>query len=456
MEIQEIITRQREYFNQGKTLDVKCRIDILKRLKSGILNNLDGIYNALYLDLGKSKSEAYFCEVGMVLNEIDYMLRHVKSFARDKRVHTPIAQFHAKSYRKSSPYGVVLIMSPWNYPFMLSIEPLVDALAAGNVACIKPSAYSPNTSSIIEKLCSEVFKAEEVAVIQGGRKENQALLEQKFDYIFFTGSTNVGKEVMSKASVHLTPVTLELGGKSPTIVEASANIALAAKRIVFGKYLNAGQTCVAPDYILVDKKIHNEFLEAVKEEIEKQYGKNALYQDDYGKIVNEKHFDRLTALINQDKVVVGGKSDKNVLKIEPTVLDNVGFNDAIMQEEIFGPIMPIIAYDNLDDIIKKIKELPHPFALYLFTSDKKVIDKVTDSVNFGGSCINDTIIHLATSAMPFGGVGESGMGAYHGKVGFETFSHTKSIVNKKTWIDLPLRYRPYTPLKDKIIKVFMK
>lgn len=455
-EINEIITKQQAYFKKGETLDVNFRIVALKRLKASILKYEDEIYEALHADLGKGKSEGYFCEVAMVINEIDYMLRHIKAFAKDKRVHTPIAQFHAKSYRRPSPYGVVLVMSPWNYPFMLTMDPVVDALAAGNTVCVKPSAYSPATSKIIEKVCADAFDLEYVSVVTGGRKENQALLDQDFDYIFFTGSVNVGKEVMQRASAHLVPITLELGGKSPVIVDETANIPLAAKRIVFGKYLNVGQTCVAPDYILVNSKVHDAFVEAVKKEIEIQYGGDILNQDDYGRIVNEKHFDRLMGLINQDKVVVGGYGNKEILKIAPTVLDNVSYDDAVMQEEIFGPIMPIIIYEDLDKTIDKIRSMPHPLALYLFTSRKDVIDKVTKSINFGGGCINDTIIHLATSAMPFGGVGESGMGGYHGRVGFETFSHIKSIVDKKTWMDLPLRYRPYNATKDKIIRMFMK
>lgn len=455
-EINEIITKQQAYFKKGETLDVNFRIAALKRLKASILKFEDEIYAALHKDLGKGKSEGYFCEVGMVLNEIDYMLRHIRSFAKDKRVHTPLAQFHATSFRRPSPYGVVLIMSPWNYPFMLTMDPVVDALAAGNTVCVKPSAYSPETSKIIEKVCSDAFASDYVSVVTGGRKENQALLDQDFDYIFFTGSVNVGKEVMQRASSHLVPVTLELGGKSPVIVDESANIPLAAKRIVFGKYLNVGQTCVAPDYILVNAKVHDAFVEAIKKEIDTQYGGDILNQDDYGRIVNEKHFDRLMELINQDKVVVGGYGNKEILKIAPTVLDNVSYDDAVMQEEIFGPIMPIIIYEDLDKTIDKIRSMPHPLALYLFTSRKDVIDKVTKSINFGGGCINDTIIHLATSAMPFGGVGESGMGGYHGRVGFETFSHIKSIVDKKTWMDMPLRYRPYSSFKDKMIRLFMK
>lgn len=455
-EIQTLLKKQKSFFYQGITLDLNYRIQALKKLKAAILKYETEIYSALYADLGKCESEAYFCEVGMVLNEIDYMLRHIRRFAKDQRVHTPIAQFHSKSYRRKSPYGVVLVMSPWNYPFMLTLDPVVDALAAGNVVCVKPSAYSPATAEIIAKLFQYAFEDDLVSVVTGGRKENQALLDQDFDYIFFTGSVNVGKEVMQRASAHLVPVTLELGGKSPVIVDDSANIPLAAKRIVFGKYLNVGQTCVAPDYIMVDKKVHETFVNEIKKAIQEQYGGDMLKSANYGRIVNQKHYERIMGLINPDKLIYGGKGDPDSLKIEPTVLDNVTFDDAVMQEEIFGPIMPIIVYDDLDKTIDIISKRPNPLALYLFTSRQSVIDKVTKTINFGGGCINDTIIHLATSAMPFGGVGESGMGAYHGKVGFETFSHIKSIVDKKTWIDLPLRYRPYSKRKDGLIRKFMK
>ena len=404
-EIQKIIENQKTFFKTGATLSVDTRIAYLKSLKNAILTLEDEIYDALHYDLGKGKSEAYFCEIALVINEIDYMLRHIRRFAKDQVVHTPLAQFHSRSFRRPSPYGTVLIMSPWNYPFMLTMDPLVDAIAAGNTVCVKPSAYSAKTSDIIEKVCNLAFDKSLVSVIKGGRKENQALLEQKFDYIFFTGSVNVGKEVMLKASQNLVPITLELGGKSPVIVDESANIALAAKRIVFGKFLNVGQTCVAPDYILVHEKVYNSFVEAVKNEVAKQYGGDILHRDDYGHIVNEKHFDRLLGLINTEKVVTGGNSDRSVLKIEPTVMVDVEFSDAVMQEEIFGPIMPIIKYSDLNETIDKVRSLPNPLALYVFSSNKTAIDKITRSINFGGGCINDTIIHLATSAMPFGGVG---------------------------------------------------
>ena len=455
-EIKDLVTRQRKYFQTGATLPVSVRVDALKRLYGVISGCEKEIHTALKRDLGKSGFESYMCETGLVLEEISYMLKHIHRFSREKNVRTPLAQFHSRSFKKPSPYGVTLIMSPWNYPFMLTLSPLVDALAAGNTAVVKPSAYSPHTSDVILQILSQCFDPEYVAVVTGGRAENTCLLREHFDYIFFTGSQSVGKEVMRNAAEHLTPVTLELGGKSPCIVDKSADIKLAARRIVFGKYLNCGQTCVAPDYIYCHRSVKDRLVKEVQKQIQKQYGKQPLRNPNYGKIINEKHFDRLLGLIDKNKTVHGGDSDRHALRIEPTVLDNVTFADAVMQEEIFGPIMPILIFDSMDEVIHNINAMPHPLALYLFTSDKAAAKKVTSRCGFGGGCINDTIIHLATTEMGFGGFGESGMGSYHGKVGFDTFSHYKSIVDKKTWIDLPMRYQPYRKLHEKMIRFFLK
>ena len=455
-EIRCIVDGQRSFFLTGNTLDVEFRIQSLQKLKTFILKYESEIHAAIQKDLGKSNFESYMCETGLTLSEISYMLKHVRSFAKEKRVHTPLAQFHSKSYRKPSPHGVVLIMSPWNYPFLLTIEPLVDAIAAGNTAVIKPSAYSPNTSAVIYRMISECFSPEYVSVITGGRAENTCLLGEKFDYIFFTGSQSVGKEVMRKAAEHLTPVTLELGGKSPCIVEKSANLKLAARRIVFGKYLNCGQTCVAPDYIYCDASVKDALLKELRHQIRKQFGKQPLNNVNYGKIINEKHFQRICSLIDPSKVVVGGETNQERLQIAPTVMDHVTFQDAVMEQEIFGPVLPVLTYQTLDEAISQIQSMPHPLALYLFTSDQTIAQKVTSRCGFGGGCINDTIIHLATSEMGFGGFGESGMGSYHGKDGFDTFSHYKSIVDKKTWLDLPMRYQPYRALHNKLIHMFLK
>ena len=455
-EIKTIIHTQRHYFYSGATQKDEHRIQALKKLKTTIIKYENEIHTAIKKDLGKSAFESYMCEIGLVLSEISYMLKHLRSFAKEKTVRTPLAQFPSHSYKKPVPYGVVLIMSPWNYPFLLTLDPLVDAIAAGNTAVIKPSAYSPHTSAVIKKMIEECFSSDYVAVVTGGRTENTCLLQEHFDYIFFTGSQAVGKEVMKCAAEHLTPVTLELGGKGPCIVEKSADIPLAAKRIVFGKFLNCGQTCVAPDYIFCDKAIKEELVTAICQQIVKQFGANPLQNKDYGNIINEKHFQRICALIDPEKTVHGGKTDEKALRIEPTVMNNVTFDDAVMQEEIFGPVLPVLTYDSLDAAIREINSMQHPLALYLFTSDKNAIAKVTAECGFGGGCINDTIIHLATSEMGFGGFGESGMGSYHGKDGFDTFSHYKSLVDKKTWLDLPMRYQPYRKINEKLIHMFLK
>lgn len=455
-EINSLVTRQRKYFQTGATLPVSVRITALRGLYTAIVKYENEIHDALKKDLGKSGFESYMCETGLVLEEISYMLKHIRRFAGEKRVRTPLAQFHSRSFKKPSPYGVTLIMSPWNYPFMLTLSPLVDALAAGNTAVVKPSAYSPNTSEILRKILSQCFDPQYVAVVTGGRAENTCLLREHFDYIFFTGSQTVGKEVMRNAAEYLTPVTLELGGKSPCIVDQTADIRLAARRIVFGKYLNCGQTCVAPDYIYCHRSVKDSLVKEIQRQIQLQYGEEPLHYPDYGKIINKKHFDRILGLIEEKKIVHGGNSDRDTLRIEPTVLDNVTFADPVMQEEIFGPLMPVLVFDNLDEAITRINAMPHPLALYFFTSDKAAAKDVTSRCGFGGGCINDTIIHLATTKMGFGGFGESGMGAYHGKTGFDTFSHYKSIVDKKTWIDLPMRYQPYRKMHEKMVRFFLK
>lgn len=455
-EIHTMIAKQRAYFASGVTLPVSSRLDALHRLKTAIQRHEHDIAAALQQDLGKSATESYMCETGMVLSEISFMMRHVRAYARERRVRTPLAQAVSRSYVKPSPYGVVLIMSPWNYPLMLTLDPLVDAIAAGNTAVVKPSAYSPHTSAVLQTILSECFAPNYVAVITGGRMENSCLLHENFDYIFFTGSQAVGKEVMRCAAEQLTPVTLELGGKSPVLVDKTAKISLAARRIVFGKFLNCGQTCVAPDYIYCDAEIRDELIQALIREIKRQFGANALANEQYGKIVNQKHFDRICRLMDPDKLVYGGQIDAQTLRIGPTVVKDVTWDDPVMQEEIFGPVLPILTFENMEEALAQIQAQPHPLACYLFTQDKRTVRQVTERCTFGGGCVNDTVIHLATAHMGFGGVGASGMGAYHGKVGFATFSHYKSIVDKKTWLDLPMRYQPYTALHSKAIRMFLK
>ena len=447
---------QKSYFESGETLPVARRIAALKKLHAAIVKNEKDIASALYADLGKSESEAYMCEIGLALSEITHMIGHVKRWAKPRRVRTPLAQFPSKSSVTPCPFGTVLIMSPWNYPFLLTIDPLATAIAAGNTAIIKPSAYSPATSAIIARLVEECFSPEHVTVVMGGRSENAALLDQHFDFVFFTGSSTVGREVLRHTAEHLTPAVLELGGKSPCIVDDSANIKLAAKRIVFGKFLNCGQTCVAPDFVLCDARVKDALLSAIQEEIARQYGNVPLQNPHYGKIISEKHFSRLCGLINKDKVVCGGTWDADALRISPTVMADVTFEDAVMAEEIFGPILPVLTYERFDEIFPMLLARPKPLALYLFSEKRAHMRAVRERLPFGGGCINDTIIHLATSEMGFGGVGESGMGAYHGKVGFDTFSHHKSIVKKSTCLDLPMRYQPYKKSGTKLIRFFLK
>ena len=456
-EIQALLGKQREYYKSGATIPVTFRIEQLKKLYAAVKKYETEVNDALTADLGKSHYEGFMCESGLVLSEISYMIRHTRRFAKRKTVYTPLAQFASHSFKQPVPYGNTLIMSPWNYPFLLTIDPLADAIAAGNTAIVKPSAYSPATSKIIEKIITECFCPEYVAVVTGGRAENAALLEQKFDFVFFTGSQAVGKEVLRHTAEHLTPAVLELGGKSPCIVDATANIKLAAKRIVFGKYLNCGQTCVAPDYILCEKSVKDEFVAEVVRQIKKQYGEKPLENKDYGKIINEKHFSRLCGLMDKNKVVIGGETNADTCQIAPTVMDHVTYDDAVMGEEIFGPIMPILTFDNFDSVVQELKDKDKPLALYIFSSDKKHIEKVTTELSYGGGCINDVVIHLATSEMGFGGVGESGMGSYHGKDGFDAFSHYKSIVDKKTWMDLPMRYQPYkSKLYETLLHMFLR
>ena len=455
-EIRQILEKQHRIFREGATLPVSFRLSQLQKLKDGIRRYEEKLDQALEADLGKSRMESYMCEIGLTLSELTWMQKHLRSLVREKRVSTPLAQFAARSFRSPSPYGTVLIMSPWNYPVLLTLEPLIDAIAAGNTVVIKPSAYAEHTSAVLKEMLKECFPSEYVAVVTGGRAENKALLEQRFDKIFFTGGKTVGREVLRHAAEYLTPVTLELGGKSPCIVDKSAKIPLAAKRIVFGKYLNCGQTCVAPDYILCNRTVYAELILALQKEITAQFGEDPLKNPDYGKIINQKHYDRIMGLIDADKVVCGGCGDGQSLRIAPTIMKNVTFSDTVMGEEIFGPVLPILTYDTLEEAINIVEEHPHPLALYLFSEDKGAQKKVLELCHFGGGCINDTIIHLATSAMPFGGVGESGMGGYHGKTGFETFSHFRSIVDKKTWMDLPIRYQRYSRMKERLLRVFLR
>lgn len=455
-EILKIVGIQKDFFRSGKTLDVSFRITHLKKLYDVIKQKEDKIAGALYKDLGKSKSEAYMCEIGLVLNEISYMLNHIKKWTKPRRKRTPLAQFKAVSFTITEPYGTVLVMSPWNYPFLLSLDPLVEAIAAGNTVIIKTSEYSPYTNEIVKEITEDAFDPKYATVILGGIIENQTLIHAPVDYIFFTGSKKVGRIVYEAASKMGIPVTLELGGKSPCIVDRSAKIELTAKRIIFGKLLNVGQTCVAPDYILVKREVHDKLIEVLKKEIIKQYGSNYLASPNYGKIIDYEHFKRVISLLDEQKIIYGGGYNEELLKIEPTILDNVSYSDKVMQEEIFGPILPVIVYDDISEVIDYINSYDAPLACYIFARNKKLINYLIRQTGFGGGCINDTLIHLSSSYLGFGGFKESGLGSYHGKAGFYTFSHTKSIMDKKLWIDLPMRYSPYSKGKDRIIHKFLK
>lgn len=454
MNIQEIVQKQRATFQTGVTRPAAFRLDALKKLRAAVLRYEPKLNEALRADLNKPASEAYFTETGIVLEEIRFHIRRLRRWMRARTVPTPLAQFCSTSFRSPEPYGDVLIMAPWNYPVQLCLVPLVGAISAGNCAVVKPSAYAPATSRLLAQMLSEIFPSEYVAVVEGGREQNAALLNEPFDFIFFTGSTEVGKLVMEKAARHLTPVLLELGGKSPVIVDETADVSTAARRIVFGKLLNAGQTCVAPDYVLVQENVRSAFLEACRKALAEFLPDGDL--SDFPRIVNEKHFRRLVRLLDSGRVVAGGGYDERTLQIQPTLLDDVSPASTVMQEEIFGPILPVLPYSELDDCIRFVQERPKPLALYLFTQDRKTERRVLRDCSFGGGCVNDTIIHLASTHLPFGGVGASGMGSYHGKKSFEAFSHERSVVRKRIHPDLPMRYRPYTEKKDRLIRLFLR
>lgn len=455
MDRQEIINCIESQKTNKALWDYKKRIKALKKLYANILILQGEIYAALKADLNKGETESRTTEVGMVLSEITYMIKHIKKFSRPKKVGSALFQFPAKSMIIPCPYGSVLIMSPWNYPFMLTLEPMVDAIAAGNSVVLKPSRYSANVTGVIQKLVDMTFEKDEVIVVSGGREENAFLLEQDFDYIFYTGSTDVGRIVMEKAAQKFTPVTLEMGGKSPCIVDKTANIPLAARRIVFGKFLNCGQTCVAPDFIYCDKSIKDKLVEELKKQIVIQYSEDQIANDSYPKMINQKHFEKVKSYIDKDRVLFGGNVDEAKLKIQPTIMDS-SFDSQEMQQEVFGPVLPIVTFDDLGQAIAKINSMSTPLALYLFSEDRRNQREVKMNCRFGGGCINDTIMHIASSTLPFGGLKQSGMGAYHGKTGFDTFTHHKSILDKKTWYDLPTRYQPYTKSKHKLIDMFMK
>lgn len=440
MNISSLITKQKDYFYNGKTRDIIGRKKYLQKLYEGIQRYEAEIFKALKLDLNKSENESYTTEVGYTLKEISFISKHLGSWSKPKRVKTAMTHIGSRGKVVPEPYGVTLVIAPWNYPFQLAMAPLVGAIAAGNTVVLKPSELTPNVSSIITKLVREVFPEELVAVVEGGVEESTALLQEPFDYIFFTGSTSVGKIVMEAAAKQLTPLTLELGGKSPCIVHHDAKLQLAARRIVWGKFLNAGQTCVAPDYIYVHKSVRDQFIEELRNEIRNQFGANPLQNDKYVRIVSERHFDRLCRFLEEGESVIGGAYSRDTLHIAPTVLTNISWDDAVMKEEIFGPILPILEYEQIEEVVKIVQEQPKPLALYAFSESKHIQEIVTKNISFGGGCMNDTVYHLASPYLPFGGVGSSGLGSYHGEQSFRTFSHYKSILSQTTTFDMKIRY----------------
>ncbi|MBU5439912.1 aldehyde dehydrogenase [Tissierella sp. MSJ-40] len=454
-DIDLILKKQKDFFNSNATKDLSFRINALNKLKKIIIKYEKPLLEALYKDLGKSEFEGYSTEVGIVLSEITHTLKYINKWAKPKKVPTQLTNFKSRSYIYPEPYGNILIMSPWNYPFQLSIAPLIGAISGGNTAIIKPSRFSKYTTSLMCEMLNDNFPQEFIYVIDGHETSSQEILERKFDYIFYTGSIPIGKIVMAKAAESLTPITLELGGKSPCIVDKEGDIDLFAKRIIWGKFLNAGQTCVAPDYVYVHKDVKDNLINRMIKYIDEFYGKNTSTNKEYPKIINEKQFNRLIKLLEKNKVIYGGNYNIEKLHIDPTIMDEVTWEDPVMDDEIFGPILPIMTYNNLDKVIEEIKEKPRPLALYVFSSNKSITDKIIGSISFGGGCINDTIMHLSSPYMPFGGVGYSGMGGYHGKYSFDTFTHYKSILNKSIKFDLPIRYAPFEG-KLSLVKKFLK
>lgn len=456
-DVEQMIESQRAYYYTGATKPAEFRKAQLAQLKQSIKKHESEVLEALRKDLGKSEFEAYSTEVGFVLDSITNMTKNLDEWMEPEAVKTPIFLQPAKSFVMREPYGSVLIIGPFNYPFQLVMEPLIGAMIGGNCAIIKPSETTPNVTAVIKTIIEDVFPPYYIRVVEGEREEVTALIHASFDYIFFTGSVNVGKVIMKAASERLTPITLELGGKSPAIVDQTANLDLAAKRIAWGKLMNTGQTCVAPDYICVHESVKDEFMKKLKKTIRNFYGKDAQTSPDYGRIVSTQHFDRLSAIIDQEQgqIVYGGQRDRDDLYMEPVILDNIGWESPSMEDEIFGPILPVITYTDLPALLRQIRKLPKPLSAYLFSESERAIEFFLDELPFGGGCINDTVSHVGSSYLPFGGIGTSGVNSYHGKQSFETFTHAKSILKKSTKLSTNVLYPPYKQ-KVKFVKTLMK
>ena len=450
--IKEIISLQRQFFATGQTKEVKFRREQLQKLKAAIKQNTQIILDALHADLHKPEFEAYF-ELA-VTQDIDYALKHLQSWVKPKKVKTPLTQFPASARIYPEPLGAVLIIGPWNYPFSLMISPLIGAIAAGNCAILKPSEIAPHTSRVLAKIFEKNFDPKYIAVVEGGVETSKQLLAEKFDHIFFTGGTRVGKIIMQSAAQHLTPVTLELGGKSPCIVDCNINLTEAAKRITWGKFLNAGQTCIAPDYLLVNKKIKSDLLAEIAKCVKEFYGETPASSPDYARVINSKQFERLAQLLSDGEIVFGGETIESERYIAPTVIDNITLDSPIMESEIFGPILPVIQYENLEEALAIINNRPKPLALYIFSQDKDIQQKVLQSTSSGGVCINDTVMQVGINELPFGGVGDSGIGSYHGVASFNTFSHHKSVLKKSFFLELNWRYAPYKDKVEQFKKMF--
>lgn len=454
--IEAIVNSQKDFFKTGKTKTIAYRKQLLKQLQSELINQEDLIVKALYDDFKKPEFESVITETAIVLQDLKRTINNINKWAKPKRVFPSLLNFPSSDYLYSEPYGTVLIIAPWNYPYQLALAPLIGAVAAGNTVVLKPSELTPNTSALLSKIIKNVFPPEFVTVVEGGVDTSTKLLDQVWDYIFFTGSVGVGKIVAKAAAPNLTPITLELGGKNPCIIDKTANIELTVKRIVWGKFINAGQTCIAPDYILIDASIKNKFYEVLKDELITIYTKNPEKSSDFARIINKKNFNRLSEMLTNENCIIGGQTNAEDLYISPTIIDEPSLNSKVMEDEIFGPILPVISFKNLNEINNIINNYPKPLSLYVFSTNTTQAKKLIKEFSFGGGCINDTVVHFANHKLPFGGVGNSGIGAYHGKYTFDTFSHKKAIVKKANWLDIPLRYAPYTTGKLKKLKSLLK